>query len=264
MSAVGERSPLATLAPANKRPAEVRERVRDGLYGAREDCGVCARATAKKLGRMGSSLAPQSTFPRASVESHASLTTAQPPHPPVSSLRANPTRSPPEQLYSLLALSRPEGAPAEVLALALALVALDKRTGGIDRPLELWTSRVLEDSVGYADHGPWPTPKSWRGDAQWINEQLDTALKTTRDIDMQAIGAAFYACAIELGGGATFFPSKSNLADYFRALRTGTLRGVGVSARADRAPKRSLYLAPRVARLVFVHGAKLRAAVAQR
>ena len=113
MSAVGERSPLATLAPANKRPAEVRERFRDGLYGAREDCGVCARATAKKLGRMGSSLAPQSTFPRASVESHASLTTAQPPHPPVSSLRANPTRSPPEQLYSLLALSRPEGAPAE-------------------------------------------------------------------------------------------------------------------------------------------------------
>ena len=72
MSEVGERPPLATLSPAHERPVEVRGRVRGWRRGARSPGQWSARATAKKMGRMESSLTPQSTFPPAAVESYRS------------------------------------------------------------------------------------------------------------------------------------------------------------------------------------------------
>ena len=64
----------------------------------------------------------------------------------------------PFQVLSFTALGRPDGAPAEVLAIALALVTLDVRSGGVVRPLDTWVERVLADSSGYVDGAAWISP----------------------------------------------------------------------------------------------------------
>ena len=104
-----------------------------------------ARATATKLGRVGVPPELCSTIPRSTRELRAHLTGTLPRPSPVSSLRASRIRRCPTQVLSLKALGRPDGAPAEVLVIALALVALDARSGGVVHALEPWITKVLAD-----------------------------------------------------------------------------------------------------------------------
>ena len=92
-----------------------------------------------------------------------------------------PHHPPREQVLSLRALGRPDGAPIEVLAVALALVTLDVRSGGVRDALEPWVRRVLADAADYEDHRAWSAPESWRRDAQWVVGQLRRALSTCKN-----------------------------------------------------------------------------------
>ena len=260
MSASGERAPLATLATANEPASEVSEKSGRAFWRARASSTLRARATAPQSFIIPTPHELHTTFPRATRELRARLNidiTLNMPSPRALAPQKSTAQTVGE---SLLAICNPMGAPAEVLVIALAMLQLDVSSGGVAHPIGPWVERVRADSSSYEAGEPWVTPAEWRlGNATWIVAQLNEALSKTSNEYMNAIAAAFYTLGIEYGGGVTFMPTKKMLTTYFEKLRRGVLKGIGADPCPSRAPKRSMYLAPRVARLLDAHSAVLRA-----
>ena len=260
MAAADERPPLETLTTAHAASNEVSERGGRECSRAHDQSDLVERATAARSTIILRVSEQRTTFTRAASELVARVNTEI-----TSKYRVSCALAPQKPAFqdggiTLLSTCCPSGTPAEVLVITLALIQLDLRSGGVDNPVEPWIARVLADSADYKAYAAWASPESWRTDARWVNAQLNTALSLTKAEDVNAIAAAFHDAAIDHGGSVAFVPTRSMLTRYFAALRNGTLKGVGDSY-ASRAPKRSVYLAPRVARLAHVHGAALRAAL---
>ena len=149
---------------------------------------------------------------------------------------------------SLLGIARDTGAPEEVLVLTLALLLVDTKLG--TPRSKTWVSRVLEDSQDYVDGQAWRSPDSWRTSDRWIIKQLNDAIATRKSSDMTTLDEAFNLTAIDYANEVSFSLTKGMLTNYFRAVKN--LPGVGHDDRPSRAPRRHVYLAPRIAQQPYL------------
>ena len=75
------------------------------------------------------------------------------------------------QFTSLSTLGKPDGAPAEVLVIALALVMRDV-TSGDQAKTQRWTEAVIASSTDYETGMAWSSPESWRRADQFVMAEL--------------------------------------------------------------------------------------------
>ena len=159
---------------------------------------------------------------------------------------------------SLVKGSRASGSADEVLVIALAALAYDKRCGGEDQlghSLEDLMQAVEGFSHGYVEGNAWRTPLSWTGKDKWIVAYLKEICRVSANEVANTLSAAFGAAVVEHGGGVAYEPTKADLKDYFGPLARakdskGWLAGVPYGPRANERPLRLLYLAPRVVALL--------------
>ena len=164
------------------------------------------------------------------------------------------SRAPPQPDWYDAALRG--GTDAETLALAL-LVA--RGCGDADGAVRAWCDAVVADSPSYVDGELWRSPSSWRRERQSVPAAFKRLLGQTTEVQRRGV-----MCALALHDGPcalSVAPPESELHAYLQKLFAGEdkcLLGAGDETSVKRgAVRRSIYLQPRVARLVLARGAEL-------